>query len=153
MEDRGRWQEGKGRVYKCVLRVCALIHVSALRGETRKITTNTFAPACPSHLSLIRSFSCLLFVYSKPLEIVCSVAPEGVNTNTAQNGYQPEILTQYSRFCHTSGENDCQRVKWFDEICPQTTSESKNFQCMTDTQYTTWLLLTYHYTAVLTALQ
>lgn len=64
-----------------------------LVGETGKITTNTFAPCCPSRLSLIRSFSCLLFVYSKPLDSVCSAAPGGENINTAQTGYQPEILT------------------------------------------------------------
>lgn len=58
----------------CCTRLCTDACV-LLVGETGEITTNTFAAVCPSRLSLIRSFSCLLLVYPKPLETACSVAP------------------------------------------------------------------------------
>lgn len=100
MEDWGQWQEGKGS---------ALMHVSSLWAKLGGITTNTFTPGCLSRLLLIRSFSCLLFVYTKPLEKVCSVAPKGENINT----------DQLSAWGSTSVENDCSRVKRSDEMCVQ----------------------------------
>lgn len=94
----------------CCTRLCTDACVF-LVGETGEITTNTFAPGCPSRLSLIRSFSCLLLVYSKPLERVCSVAPEGENINTTLTVYYPEMLTKESCSNYISLANGCSQVR------------------------------------------
>lgn len=68
-------REGQGLlVCRACMRADACV---CLAGETGGITTNTFAPGCPSRLLITRSFSCLVFVYLKPLEMACSVGPEG----------------------------------------------------------------------------
>lgn len=90
----------------CCTRLCTDACV-LLVGETGEITTNTFAAVCPSRLLLIRSFSCLLLVYPKPLEMACSVAPGGENINTTLTGYYPEMLTKESCSSYISLANGC----------------------------------------------